>query len=175
MSTPIALPTPHVSYLILHPAGEAPRPDGGWLVLRCWYDSDRQDLMFYGPRPDAGTYLAAHWERSEEAPELAPIPHASAAEKLIVGKLVTDLLAAGYPLSVNDGEEVTVSKSTDAATIFAALSSTDMDLLIVHSVGRANRWVSLVWGNDCDVISDYLTSLEDLIAGANALAEELNR
>lgn len=107
--------------------------------------------------------------------ELPCIPHASDTERRIVGKLVEDLLAAGFALSVNDGEEVTVSKSKDPTEIYAALSSTDTDLLMVHSTNDVrDRWIRLVWGNDCDVISDYLTSLEPFLAGAEALAEELS-
>lgn len=107
--------------------------------------------------------------------ELPCILHASDIERRIVGKLVEDLLAAGFSLSVNDGEEVTVSKSKDPNQIYAALSSTDSDYLLVHSTNDVrDRWVRLVWGNDEAVISDYLTSLDPYLAGAHALAEELS-
>lgn len=106
---------------------------------------------------------------------LPAIPHASDTEKKIVGKLVTELLEIpGLTLSVNDGEEITVKRSTDTAAIYAALSSTGEDYLIVHELGMTDRWVRLIWGNDVDVISDYHTSLERYIAGANALARELD-
>lgn len=108
---------------------------------------------------------------------LPAIPHASYIEKKIVERLVTDLIAAGFSLSVNDGEEVTVERSTDIQAIFAALSSTDSDYLLVHSVPMKrdeHRWVRLIWGNDVDVISDYHTSLEPYLAGANALANEID-
>lgn len=104
------------------------------------------------------------------ASTLPPIPHASTNEKLIVGKLVTDLLAAGHMLTVYDGGEDVVVLSNDADAIFKALSSTDRDVIRVTPRG----WVLLVWGNDVDVISDYTMSLEPLLAGANALAEELS-
>lgn len=104
---------------------------------------------------------------------LPAIPHATDNEKRIVGKLVTDLLASGATLSVNDGEEITIKNSSDPDTIYAALSSTCEDYLMVDGPGR--RWVRLIWGNDVDVISDYVIRLEDLLAGANALAEELTR
>lgn len=113
---------------------------------------------------------------ADHAP-LPAIPHATDNEKRIVGKLVTDLLAAGAQLSVNDGEEVTVTRSTDADKIFAALSSTGEDYLMVDfpATGPRQRWVRLIWGNDVDVISDYHVSLEKLLAGANALAVELDQ
>lgn len=107
---------------------------------------------------------------------LPAIPHATDNEKRIVGRLVTDLIAAGAQLSVNDGEEVTVMRSTDADKIFVALSSTGEDYLMVDfpATGPRQRWVRLIWGNDVDVISDYHTSLEPFLAGANALASELD-
>lgn len=104
---------------------------------------------------------------------LPPIPHGSTNEKLIVGKLVEELLAAGFTLSVNDGEDVTLSHSTDTAAIYAALSSTDEDHLIVHAPKTHDRAVRLVWGNDVDVISDYHSSLEPYVVGATELSNKL--
>lgn len=94
--------------------------------------------------------------------ELPPIPHGSTVEKLIVGKLVTDFLAAGFALSVNDGEETTVKRSTDPAVIFPALASTDEDYLIVHPGNGTKHigWVRLIWGNDHHIISDFNTKPE---------------
>jgi hypothetical protein len=108
-------------------------------------------------------------------PTLPPIPHATTNEKLIVSKIVADVLAAGAVITVNDGEEDTLSLSADPQAIFTALSSTDEDYLIVTQVTGKVSWVRLVWGNDVDVISDYQVSLEALLAGANALAEELDQ
>jgi hypothetical protein len=107
-------------------------------------------------------------------PPLPPIPHASEIEKRIVYRLVTDLLAAGYQITVNDGEDDTVIKATDPDVIWPALASTDMDTLKVtgHPVKRRS-FVELVWGNDCDVISDYGVSLEEVVSEANKLAESL--
>lgn len=105
---------------------------------------------------------------------LPPIPHASTNEKLIVGKLVCDLLAAGFALTVDDGEEKTIKRSTDAAAIFKALSSTEMDRLYV-SKGAVNYdgWVLLVWGNDTDVISDYTTNLQAIMEPVNEFVNSL--
>lgn len=104
---------------------------------------------------------------------LPAIPNATDNEKRIVGKLVTDLLAADFVLSVYDGEDIPLKKSTDAAAIFAALGSTGEDYLIAH--GKVDRWIRLIWGNEVDVISDYHVSLERYMAGANALARELDK
>lgn len=109
--------------------------------------------------------------RIASATHLPRIEHATDNEKRIVGKLVEDLLAAGFQLSVND---VPLKRSTDAGAIYAALSSAGEDYLLVHELGKTDRWVRLIWGNDVDVISDYHTSLEPHMAGANTLANELD-
>lgn len=122
-------------------------------------------------RPDV-TYAAMEALRNTY---LAPIENASEIERRIVGKLVTDLLAAGFAISVNDGEETTLEDSTDLAAICAAMGSTDSDNLYVSKPGLTpGRWILLVWGNDVDVISDYSMSLEPFIAPANDLAEALS-
>ena len=75
-------------------------------------------------------------------------------EMKIAEQLVDDALAAGYTVSVEDGEEITVMDSADRAEILGALQTTDMDRLYLHTpTGR--HWILLIWGNDCDLISDY--------------------
>lgn len=106
--------------------------------------------------------------------ELPPIPHATTNEKLIVGKLVSDLLALDCQLTVYDGEEDVVVLSRDADAIFKALSSTDSDVIRVYTpTGQRLGWVLLIWGNDRDVISDYIVSLKSLISRALDFADEL--
>ncbi len=108
--------------------------------------------------------------------ELPPIPHASTNEKLIVGRLVADLLAAGLTITVwNGGETSEIENCTDAAKIFAELGASDQDELTLDGPDGYAGWIRLVWGNDVDVISDYSTRLETVMAAANALAEELDR
>ena len=101
---------------------------------------------------------------------------------MIAGRLVTDLLAAGFNITIDDGGGIAESplrRSTDAAAIFAALASTDTDRLFVATAEQMERhtytgWVYLVWGNDVDVISDYTTNISDYLDGANGLAEVLD-
>jgi hypothetical protein len=96
------------------------------------------------------------------------IEHASIVERRIVGRLVEALLAAGYSLGVNDGEERTITNSKDADAIYKALASTDSDTLIAHFPDSDREaGVLLIWGNDVDVISDYHTSLEPVLAPIN--------
>lgn len=109
----------------------------------------------------------------------APIVNASVTETIIVGKLVKDLLAAGFQVSIDDGgglDESPLQRSTDAATIYAALASTDSDRLYLYRKDARNftGWVYLVWGNDVDVVSDYTSNIQKHVAGANQLAEDLD-
>lgn len=109
--------------------------------------------------------------------DLPNIPYGSTDEKLIVGRLVETLLAAGFTLSVHDdcegrGETV-LKQSTDKAAIFAALASTDGDILYVHKPDGKKSFVTLIWGNGTDIISDYGMSLDDIITPVNFYADEL--
>lgn len=106
---------------------------------------------------------------------LAPIEHASEIEQRIVGKLVTDLLDAGHELTVyNGGDDPEIKRSNIRDSIFHALAASDQDEIVVVKGGKRVGWIRLVWGNDADVISDYTTNLEAVLAGANGLAEELS-
>jgi hypothetical protein len=93
-------------------------------------------------------------------------------EERIVMQVVDDLLAAGYPVDVFDGEEVTLKDSTDRAAIRAALFTTDEDYLYAKKNGKVFGWVYAVYGNDgYDVISDYTVNLEPILASANKIAD----
>ncbi len=94
-------------------------------------------------------------------------------EKLIAKQCVANLLKAGYAISVFDGEEVTLKSSTDRKAIMAALATTDEDKLFTYKTDEPASFVHLVWGNGCDLISDYGVSLEGVLTKANALAEKL--
>ena len=115
-----------------------------------------------------------------------------AIEKAIATAAVDQLLAAGFRLGVNDGEEITIRQSTDKAAIMAALFTTDEDWLLVWDKGSVDgepvwnghgaptskrtghdHWVRFVYGNDgFDVISDYTVSLEEHLTNATAKADE---
>lgn len=97
-----------------------------------------------------------------------------AIERRIVRKLVADALKAGYALSVNDGgEELAITDSRDAKAVLAALMNTDEDYLILRQ-GEDKGWVRLVYGNDgWDVICDCTLNLEDVLAGVEALADQI--
>lgn len=98
-------------------------------------------------------------------------------ERTIVRRLVDDFLANGAVLGVNDGEEITLARSADANAVMKALFTTDEDYLLVWANGdhfnpNATGWVRLVYGNDGeDVVCDYTTNLEPMMAPINAWVE----
>jgi hypothetical protein len=87
-----------------------------------------------------------------------------ALEKRIVRRLVRDLVAAGYEITVdNGGDEYEIPFSRSTTQITAALFATDDENLIVRKDGKT-RFVHLVYGNDgYDVIADYNVSLEPVM------------
>lgn len=95
-------------------------------------------------------------------------------ERAIVTRVVKDALKAGYRLSVDDGgDELALTDSTSQKAVLDALMNTDDDRLIFDREDhRGVVW--FVYGNDgWDVIADYSQRLEDVLAGAEALAEKL--
>lgn len=94
---------------------------------------------------------------------------ATAGERRRASRLVSALLAAGYRLSVNDGEEWTVKQSRNKGEVMAALATTGEDYLKAHQEevtktkeGRHVRKVvasfCLIWGNARDgseLIADH--------------------
>ena len=82
--------------------------------------------------------------------------YATQHEARIARKIVKDALANGWTVSVNDGEEWTVKRSTDSRAILAALCSTDSDTLRLRdAAGERVGDIMLVWGNDEDLITDH--------------------
>lgn len=79
------------------------------------------------------------------------------AEKRMATALVTACIQRGYTVSVNDGGDWVVKRSTDKAEIMAALFSTDEDQIVIRDKdGNRAGWFWLVYGNDgWDVVSDF--------------------
>lgn len=97
-------------------------------------------------------------------------------ERTIITKIITDVLALGCSISVNDGEEWVLKKSNSKKLILAALFSTDEDIMAIYDAeGVKLGTIWLVYGNDgYDVISDYSVSLEDILKNATMLAESFD-
>lgn len=105
-------------------------------------------------------------------------------EHRIVKKTVKALLAAGYKLQTDLNEDPRPAKPTASSTdILAEMAETDDEFLGVFSDAvvdvdghdeRPAGWVRFVYGNSgYDVISDYTTNLEEVLAPVKAYAETL--
>ncbi len=97
-------------------------------------------------------------------------------ERMIAKRLIQELLAADFLLSVNDGEETVLKRSADKLAIFEAMFSTDEDYLIVSKDGKKIGWIKMIYGNDgFDVISDYTMNLESVLGPVNVYISDLEK
>lgn len=81
-------------------------------------------------------------------------------ERAIVDRLIRGGLERGYLVSVSDGEEWALSKSSDYAAITAEVAATDTTILRFTDPAQADRINGrgsflLIHGNDLDVVADY--------------------
>lgn len=95
----------------------------------------------------------------------------------IVTRTVDVLLQQGYLLQTNQGGEglEPVKPTADRKLILSHLNETDDELLLVSGPeGQRIGSVYFVYGNDgWDVISDYSTNLEEVLAPVMKYAETL--
>lgn len=96
-------------------------------------------------------------------------------ERKIANKAAKALLDAGFKVSVDDGEEVVVTRSSSIDEILEAMFSTDEDYLYaIDAQGKRVGKVYFVYGNDGpDVINDYSTTLEIVMAPVHTYADGL--
>jgi hypothetical protein len=93
-------------------------------------------------------------------------------EQRIVRHTAKALIAAGYTIDVNDGEETTLKGSTSLKAITEACFSTDEDRFYTYKEGKKS-FVQFIYGNGGhDVISDYGMSLEPVMAGVMKYTEQ---
>lgn len=96
-------------------------------------------------------------------------------EDQIIKATIKALLAKGYLLSVNDGEEVTVSRSYNADALFEAMKTTGQDFLYAHMADEGHLiygWVRFIYGNlGTEVINDYTVNLEPVMAEISAMID----
>jgi hypothetical protein len=92
-------------------------------------------------------------------------------ERRTATRLVAAALAAGYTVSVYDGEEYPVKRSRKSKEILEALASTEEDWLVIRDgAGERLGSLRLIWGNDQtgeELIADY-TDKPEIEALANA-------
>lgn len=101
-------------------------------------------------------------------------------ERAVLRRAVTDLIAAGFVLSVFDGEAMPVNNTTEVRDVMANLGACDEESILVRKRGIGNRPTAfsgsllLVYGNEgWDVICDNSVSLEIFLTGATELAGAL--
>jgi hypothetical protein len=83
------------------------------------------------------------------------LPHSTATERRIANAIVSDALAAGFSISVHDGEEWALKDGKAHNTILAAMNSTESDTLRLRDADdNIVGSIYLVWGNDEDLLSD---------------------
>lgn len=102
-------------------------------------------------------------------------------EQEIAAMTVDALLAAGYLLNVNNGgQDDELKPTTDRQAVLDAMFQTDLEHLKVWNAGDRIKegctgWVFFVYGNSgYDVISDYTTNLEAVLAPVNAFTNTLD-
>jgi len=97
-------------------------------------------------------------------------------ERVVVKRLLLAALAAGYAVSIDNGEEVKkFTTGTRSREIMKDMFSVDEETLILSKNGKASR-VQLVYGNDgWDVINDYGVSLEEVVQATEPLVGWLMR
>lgn len=76
-------------------------------------------------------------------------------ERRIIEALVDSALSADCSISVNDGENFVLSVSKDVKAILKCMGTTDSDILVLRRAGKRIGSVTLIYGNGCDVVSDY--------------------
>lgn len=115
------------------------------------------------------SHIEAAVQKSFEDSAYKAIASRLRTEKRIVSKLVTAALKANLLISVSDGEEFVVKKSSNKAEIMAAFGSTDEDVIVLRHGSASKAFIGstaepgaragmfqLVYGNDGDdVIADH--------------------
>ena len=86
-------------------------------------------------------------------------------EKRIVNNLIKKIVEAGYAVNIdNGGDCYELSNATTCLkTIRKEIGATGHDNLILFKDGVEHGFVTLVYGNGEDVISDYSINLEKLV------------
>ena len=97
------------------------------------------------------------------------------AENQIIEVAVENFVKSGHLVSVHNGEDLSCPPTDDVARILGSLRATDSDQLLLHRDGRqTSSYLLLVYGNEpYEVMADWTLDVEDMVAPAARLAEEL--
>jgi hypothetical protein len=121
-------------------------------------------------------------QTAETLPRLCGTCQRITVEQEIVTRTVDALLAAGYLLQTDIQEDPRPAAPTrDRDYILTEMIEVDDEFLGVwfgHPAGGdlwPDAWVRFVYGNDgWDVVSDYTTNLESILAPINTYADSLD-
>lgn len=101
-------------------------------------------------------------------------PYMSKLEEKITRRIIKDAFAGGFTLSVFDGEEYVLRECRNEEEIIAALASSEYDVLhYMTNVSKSFGTVTLIWGNEEDLIHDNTTNVEKYLYNATAIAEKV--
>lgn len=103
------------------------------------------------------------------------MPRVTRDEEQIVIKVIAATLLAGHRITVCDQNAILVTNSSDSAQIMAAVADTDDCAFdIIRYDGYSIGLIYFVFGNKGrqNVITDYTTSVEDLLDSAGVPATQ---
>jgi hypothetical protein len=103
------------------------------------------------------------------------MPRITRTEEQIVIKVIMATLLAGHRITVCDQDAILVTNSLDSAQIMAAVADTDECAFdIIRHDGYSIGLIYFVFGNKGrqNVITDYTTTVEDLLASAGVPATQ---
>ena len=106
---------------------------------------------------------------------MANLEYLTTGEARIARRLISEIMAEGYSISVFDGEETTLKQSRDFSQILAAMGTTGSDVILARDkAGDCVARFLLMYGNAEDgseLFADY--SANDIAEGIyNALGIE---
>lgn len=97
-------------------------------------------------------------------------------ERAIISRIVKDALKLNYTVSVYDGEEWCLKRSSSYKEVMQSIQSTDMDTLNIRdNQGNKIGSIWLVYGNDgYDVVADNSDNelINNLLINAQILADK---
>lgn len=133
------------------------------------------DPMTPLPEPTAADLeLFAKWKLTP-----GPIMKRILVEREIFRRTVACLLAAGYHLQVNDGEDDQTPITTDAALLEKESRATDEDVLHCYRPNESGGhtpagFVHFIYGNTgWDVMSDWSTRLDEALEPVSTYADQI--
>lgn len=99
--------------------------------------------------------------------------HRAAVELKIVHRLLSDAEKAYGDCCVQIQEDELHTGLTHQEAIDLLFDLDEADVLFTKDGEEIEGWVKLIFGNGYDVISDYSTVLEDLMAPVNKFADKM--